>query len=134
MSRACATTLRLPAGSPARFTNIAVIGAGTRSEFREEDQMCCAWVAEALGNFGYEPRDQATREIIERWRGAAVDAWVGGKSAAYLRRSGQFADLRFVLDHVDDLDALFVLRNGEVVMESTLGCERNATRERADAV
>ncbi|MBI3005428.1 MAG: 2-phosphosulfolactate phosphatase [Ignavibacteriales bacterium] len=27
---------------------VAVIGAGTRNEFREEDQMCCAWIAELL--------------------------------------------------------------------------------------
>jgi 2-phosphosulfolactate phosphatase len=117
-----------------RFANIAVIGAGTKGEFREEDQMCCAWVAEALGNFGYEPRDHATRDIIERWRGAAVDAWVGGKSAAYLRRSGQLEDLQFVLHHVDDLDALYVLRDGEVIVESALTWGPNATRERADAV
>ena len=27
---------------------VAVIGAGSRGEFREEDQLCCAWIAEGL--------------------------------------------------------------------------------------
>ena len=28
--------------------SVTLIGAGTRGEFREEDQMCCAWIADAL--------------------------------------------------------------------------------------
>ena len=36
----------------ARFRKIAVIGAGTRDEFREEDQMCCAWIAGLLMEAG----------------------------------------------------------------------------------
>src|SRR5438552_6082256 len=53
---------------------IAVIGAGSRGEFREEDQLCCAWVAEKLLDAGYEPQDAKTVAIIERWSGAPVDA------------------------------------------------------------
>jgi 2-phosphosulfolactate phosphatase len=102
-----------------RFPKVAVIGAGTRDEFREEDQMCCAWVADILMDFGYQPKDPATAHMAERWRGARTDAWVGGNSAAYLRNSGQLADLEFILDHVDDLQAVYSLQNGEVVMEPT---------------
>lgn len=100
-----------------KFPKVAVIGAGTRGEFREEDQMCCAWVAAILMDFGYCPKDQATADIVERWRGARTDAWIGGKSAAYLRNSNQLEDLDFILKHVDDLLAVFSLRDSEVVME-----------------
>jgi len=99
-----------------KFPKVAVIGAGTRGEFREEDQMCCAWVADILMDFGYCPKDQATADIVERWRGART-AWIGGKSAAYLRNSDQLEDLDFILDHVDDLQAVFSLLDGEVVIE-----------------
>jgi 2-phosphosulfolactate phosphatase len=47
--RACATSLRNYTARvrsvAARHPKVAVIGAGTRLEFREEDQMCCAWIA-----------------------------------------------------------------------------------------
>jgi 2-phosphosulfolactate phosphatase len=100
-----------------KFPKVAVIGAGTRGEFREEDQVCCAWLAEILMDFGYCPKDQATADIVECWRGAPADAWIFGNSATYLRNSGQLDDLEFILDHVDDLQAVFSLRDGEVVME-----------------
>ncbi len=103
------------------FSKVAVIGAGTRDEFREEDQMCCAWVAGALTHCGFRPKDEATTNIIKRWRGARRDAWVGGNSTAYLRRSGQLEDLEFILDHIDDLSAVFSLRAGEVVLEPMIG-------------
>ena len=100
-----------------RFEQIAVIGAGTKGEFREEDEMCCAWVADQLRERGYRPEDQPTARAIERWRGVSTRDWVGGKSGAYLRRSGQLEDLDFILDHVDDLQALFALRGSEVIVE-----------------
>ena len=56
------------------FSNVAVIGAGSRGEFREEDQMCCAWVAERLMQFGYAPRDRNTLDLVRRWSGKPVDA------------------------------------------------------------
>ena len=34
-----------------------MIGAGARNEFREEDQMGCAWVAEKLVESGHHPSD-----------------------------------------------------------------------------
>jgi 2-phosphosulfolactate phosphatase len=106
-----------------KFPKVAVIGAGTRDEFREEDQMCCAWLADALMDSGYRPKDQATADLIERWRGARTDAWVGGNSAAYLRSSGQLEDLDFILGHVDDLRVVYSLRDGEVVVEPTAVAE-----------
>jgi 2-phosphosulfolactate phosphatase len=101
-----------------RHPRVAVVGAGTRGEFREEDQLCCAWIAEGFVRAGYEPAG-TTADIVARWRGAPVDAFVGGQSAEYLRQTGQLDDLEFVLDHVDDVDATVALRNGRLVMLPT---------------
>lgn len=100
------------------FPRIAIIGAGSRGEFREEDQMCCAWIAARLLESGYSPADGKTMEIALRWKGSAPDAWITNKSAAYLVRSGQGADLAFILQHINDLDTAFILRGGEVVAAS----------------
>ena len=94
---------------------VAVIGAGSRGEFREEDQMCCAWIAGRLIERGYVAEDSSTAAIVERWRGAPVEACLISKSVAYLRRSRQLDDLDFVLTHVNDLDAVLALDGDEVV-------------------
>jgi 2-phosphosulfolactate phosphatase len=108
-------------GSVARYlvdyySRVAVIGAGSRNEFREEDQMCCAWVAQSLLEAGYRAQNEATVRVVERWRNAPPDACLEGHSAAYLRRTGQTRDLDFVLTHINDLDAAFVMRGSEVLM------------------
>jgi 2-phosphosulfolactate phosphatase len=98
-----------------RHERVAIIGAGTRREFREEDQIGCAWIAERLLEAGYEPRDESTERIVERWRGSPITAIESSASAEYLRRSGQLQDLDFVLSHVDDVDAVFALEGEELV-------------------
>src|SRR5262245_17516125 len=80
--------------------------------------MCCAWVAESLIQRGYLPEDRNTIELVKRWSKAPVDAWIGGKSAAYLTSSGQAKDLSFILANVGDLTASFMMQNGEVVMDA----------------
>jgi len=111
--RNCAALSRYLLG---RYSRIAVIGAGSRDEFREEDQMCCAFIAEALINGGYEPETRRTLEIVERWSGAPPSACANGKSAAYLRTSGQVNDLEFILSHINDVNAVFKLDRDEIVM------------------
>ena len=100
-----------------RFSAIAVIGAGNYSEFREEDQMCCAWLAENLMDLGYQAADRNTLQIVNRWKNQPVDTWTANKSAKYLRDSGQIEDLEFILQHVADLNAPCALKNDEVVIE-----------------
>jgi 2-phosphosulfolactate phosphatase len=113
------------------FRRVAVIGAGSRGEFREEDQMCCAWIAESIMKRGYLSENRKTIELVERWSKAPVDAWIGGKSAAYLTASGQDRDLSFILANVDDLTAPFMMQNDEVIMSSELlGEVRDAGFER----
>ena len=99
-----------------RFRNVAVIGAGNGDEFREEDQLCCAWIAERLLEIGYVAENTNTLDIVRRWSNKPADAWVNNKSAAYLRTSRQLADLEFILTHVADLTAQFTLQHGEVIM------------------
>jgi 2-phosphosulfolactate phosphatase len=102
----------------ARHAQVAVIGAGTRGQFRREDQVGCALVARELLELGYAPEDQQTLDCVERWTNrpmeVAVEAIRTGKSAAYLCKSGQMADLEFVLAHVDDLQTVPQLVAGEL--------------------
>ena len=79
--------------------------------------MCCAWIADCMFGFGYRAENEATAAVAARWRGCEPDAWTRGNSAAYLRRSQQLDDLEFILGHIDDLEAVFTLRDGEVVCE-----------------
>ena len=93
---------------------VVLIGAGTRGEFREEDQMCCAWIAQGLMESGFVADNWATREPVERWRGAPKDAFIKSRSVDYLRRSGQLQDLEFILSHFDDIDTACKLSNDEI--------------------
>jgi 2-phosphosulfolactate phosphatase len=94
---------------------VAIIGAGARGTFREEDQLCCAWIAEILLKAGYEPQDTRTSAIIEQWSGAPVSAIAEGASADYLRKSGQVRDLDFILTHIDDLSEVYRFEHGQVI-------------------
>lgn len=99
----------------ARHQRVAVLGAGTRGEFREEDQLCCAWIAEQLVDGGFAAANEETTALIDRWRGQPVERIVESRSVAYLRDSGQLADLDFILAHVDDLDEVHLMDGEELV-------------------
>src|SRR5882724_7297849 len=98
-----------------KHSRVALLGAGSRGEFREEDQICCAWIGALLLRAGYKPENEATVEVLGRWANAKASACLISKSVEYLRKSGQLADLRFILERIDDLDETFILRNDEVV-------------------
>ncbi|THJ19416.1 MAG: 2-phosphosulfolactate phosphatase [Nitrospira sp. CG24E] len=98
-----------------RHARIAVLGAGTRNQFRREDQMACAWIAERLVESGYVPETEMTSLYISRWSGMSPEAVRSGRSAAYLKQSGQEVDLEYVLSHFDDLDLVPSLINGRLV-------------------
>lgn len=98
----------------AHHPHVAVIGAGARGEFRAEDELCCAWIGAALVDAGYEVWDEPTSEAIDRWRGEPVEAIKESASAEYLRATGQYEDLDFVLAHVNDVDGVFAYLDGEI--------------------
>lgn len=116
-----------------RHPRVAVLGAGTRGQFRREDQIGCALVARHLIEAGYFPENQRTIDCVTRWRDATLDVIRDGRSADYLRRSGQEGDLEFILRHVDDLQTVPALVDGELVDASQrcrATCERATGRDR----
>jgi 2-phosphosulfolactate phosphatase len=114
-----------------RHQRVAVIGAGTRGEFREEDQYCCALIADGLVTQGFVAEGAQTSEVIERWRGKPFDAWRASKSVDYLTRSNQLRDLDFILEHQNDLRAAFAVRHGEVVLLPLAGANGGAVARSA---
>jgi 2-phosphosulfolactate phosphatase len=97
-----------------RHSRVAVIGAGSLGEFREEDQLCCAWIAAALMTAGYSAGNRETAMLVNRWRDAPPEACLGSKSVDFLRRTGRTRDLDFILAHIDDLRSVFAVEGGEV--------------------
>jgi len=97
------------------YSRVVVLGAPTRGEFREEDQLCCAWIADGLIKAGFVPEDNRTAEIVNLWKDKPVTVCGEGKSAEYLRRSGQVKDLDFILSHVNDLNSALSIKNDEIV-------------------
>jgi 2-phosphosulfolactate phosphatase len=95
--------------------SVNVIGAGTRGQFREEDQMCAAWIASGLIAQGYSVYDPATAEFIGRWKHAQKNDFLGSESVSYLRRSNQVRDLDFILAHFDDIDSSFMVVGDQIV-------------------
>jgi 2-phosphosulfolactate phosphatase len=93
---------------------VAVIGAGTKGAFRSEDQLGCARVAERLLAAGFEAGTDATTAVVERWRDRPAADAARGRSAAYLRRTGQLEDLEFVVTRIDDVDAAYRMDRGEL--------------------
>ena len=78
--------------------------------------MCCAWIARGLMWHGYQAENASTRERVNRWNNAPTAAGFVGHSVDYLRRTGQLRDLDFILGHLDDLNAIFSLREGQIAM------------------
>jgi 2-phosphosulfolactate phosphatase len=101
-----------------RHPRVAVIGAGSKGEFREEDQMCCAWIAAALIRRGHAPATPETAAVVRRWRNAPASACLSSRSVEFLRRTNQLSDLDFILAHIDDVRQVFEVRDGEVKMSA----------------
>lgn len=99
---------------PYRHPRVAIIGAGSHGEFREEDQVCCAWIAAELMMRGYTPRNARTGAVVARWRGKPPQACLNSRSVAFLKRTGRQHDLDFIFSHIDDLPGIYIAKNGEV--------------------
>jgi 2-phosphosulfolactate phosphatase len=102
----------------AAHSHVVLLAGESRGEFRDEDRLCCARMARVLIEAGYEPRDLFVEELVKRWADAPDEVVGGGRSAEYLAATGQLHDLDFILAHVDDLDDVYELRNGELVVSA----------------
>jgi len=110
----------LPEHLARNHARIAIIGAGSKGEFREEDQACCAWIAAVLMTNGYSAQDARTGILAARWRGKPADACLSSRSVAFLKSTGRLADLSFIFSHIDDLPQIFRVHDGEVLMSTPL--------------
>lgn len=95
---------------------VLLLAGESRGEFREEDRLCCGRLALALLQAGYEPRNVLVQEIAEHWGRAPDDAFMNGHSVRYLADTGQLHDAEFILQHIDDLDSVYEMRGGELVV------------------
>jgi 2-phosphosulfolactate phosphatase len=94
---------------------VILVGAATRGSFREEDQICCAYLAAELENSGFAIADEKSAAIVDRWSSAPAGALLVSRSIDYLQRTGAVEDVYFILEHVDDLDEVFRVHRGEIV-------------------
>lgn len=97
-----------------RYNHVDVLAAPTRGEFREEDKLCCAWIAAHLISQGYECADQKTEQLVDEWKNQPVDVCGTGNSAKYLRETGQESDLEFILNHVNDFNHTLKATGNEI--------------------
>lgn len=103
---------------------IALIGAGSRGEFREEDQIGCAWIAAELVSAGYAPENKTTTQVFEQWSDAKAEDCLRSKSIEYLRKTNQVSDLYFILDRINDLDETYLLDGDCVTIPPELQSDR----------
>jgi 2-phosphosulfolactate phosphatase len=117
-----------------RHSRVAIIGAGSLGEFREEDQACCAWIAAGLLNWGYLPQNAETGALVNRWCDKTPEACLCSRSVSFLQRTNRLKDLEFIFSHINDLSGIFAVRHGEVKMvrEERLKRDR-ANREKQPA-
>lgn len=102
-----------------RHDRIAVLGAGTRGQFRREDQLGCSWIAARLVDKGFACADENTQKLIDKWHGVSTDVIRQGNSADYLRRTGQVHDLEFILHYQEDLDVVPKLSGTGAIIDVT---------------
>lgn len=112
-----------------RHSRIAIIGAGSHDEFREEDQACCAWVAAGLMRHNYVALNAKTGALVARWRHKTPEACLASRSVRFLKRTGRLHDLDFIFSHIDDLADIYAVRDGEVVRHGATAGTRTASPE-----
>jgi 2-phosphosulfolactate phosphatase len=106
-----ATARRLSEG----HDRVLLLAGESRGEFRDEDRLCCGRIARSLFEAGFQPRNVLVEELVKRWGDAPDDAFMSGHSVRYLSDTGQLHDAEFILEHIDDLDAVYEMRGGELV-------------------
>lgn len=110
--RNCAATTNYLAN---RYSQIKLFGAPTRGEFREEDKLCCSWIAAGLMKAGYTCEDNKTLELVNDWKEKPVQICGEGNSAKYLIETRQKRDLNYILKHVNDYNRVLTINGDEIV-------------------
>lgn len=113
-----------------RHDRVCVIGAGSNNEFREEDQICCAWIVRDLMHRGFAVGSPITLEIVQHWGEATASDCGASHSVDYLRRSRQLQDLRFILSHVNDLKDVCIMQGDEALLLPATSGQSSALGER----
>jgi 2-phosphosulfolactate phosphatase len=98
-----------------RHERVLLLAGESRGEFREEDRLCCGRIAKQLIEAGYRPASAFVEELVKHWGDAPDDAFLAGQSVRYLRDTGQYHDVEFTLQHIDDLESVYELRDGELL-------------------
>lgn len=96
--------------------DVLLVAGEHRGEFREEDRLCCARIAAALLGAGFQPGNALVEEIVKHWADAPDEAIMDSHSIRYLTDTAQLHDVEFILEHVDDLDAVYEMRDGELMV------------------
>lgn len=99
---------------PAGHLRVRAIAVQANGHLRDEDEFGSASVAAELPEARYRTERRETRNLIDCWRNAPVEACAGGQSAEYLQRSAQLAALEFVLSRIDDPNAVFASADDEL--------------------
>lgn len=99
----------------AEHERVLLLSGESRGEFREEDRLCCGRIAQLLLDAGYEPQNAFVEQIAKHWGSAPDDAFLDGHSVQYLAATGQYHDVEFIVEHVDDLDSVFWMSGGELL-------------------
>jgi len=97
------------------YNRVELLGAPTRGEFREEDKLCCSWIAAGLMNAGFSCEDKKTLQLVNNWKDKSVKVCGEGNSAKYLLETRQKKDLNFILKHVNDLSYALAVKGDEIV-------------------
>ena len=113
--RNCAATVELLKN---HYKNVKLFGAPTRGEFREEDKLCCSWIAAGLMKAGYMCDDRKTLQLVNNWKDKSVQVCAAGNSAKYLIETRQKKDLTFIIKHVNDYNSALTISCDEVVKVS----------------
>lgn len=98
-----------------RHKQIAILGAGSRGQFRREDKMGCAYLASRLFEHGFVPESDHIAAFVNHWAAFPPEEAAKGSSARYLLHSGQTRDLEFILSHIDDLETVPSLVDNRIV-------------------
>ena len=98
-----------------RYRRVELFGAPTRGEFREEDKLCCSWIAASLMKTGFVCEDPKTLQLVNNWKDKPVTVCGEGNSAKYLIETRQKRDLNFILKHVNDFNCALIVEGNEIV-------------------